>query len=126
VGTEELLEAFRAMTLAELDEFRTAFEREFGVSARVPEQRAGTGPDGAPPAEPEDEQTEFSVRLESSGNAKIQVIKAVRALRPELGLKEAKDAVEALPFVVLPRASKAQAGHASDVLTAAGAVVSVG
>ena len=126
LSTDELLDAFKEMTLIELSEFVKQFEGTFGVTAAAPVAVAAAG--GAPAAaaavEEVEEQTEFDVVLEAAGEKKIQVIKEVRALT-SLGLKEAKDLVEAAPKVVLEKVNKEAAAKAKDQLEAAGASVSV-
>ena len=102
--TEELLEAFKEMTLVELTEFKKAFEEEFDVTAAAPVAvaAAGAGDAGAAAAEEKDE---FDVVLEDAGAKKIGVIKAVRELVSGLGLKEAKEMVEGAPMTEIGRAS---------------------
>ena len=94
--TDELLDAFKELTLLELSEFVKQFEETFGVTAAAPVAVAAAGGGGAAaPAEVAEEQDEFDVILESAGEKKVQVIKAVRELVSGLGLKEAKDLVDA-------------------------------
>ena len=119
LSTEELLEAFKEMTIIELSEFVKTFEETFDVSAAAV---AVAGP-AAGAAEAE-EQTEFDVILESAGEKKIAVIKEVRALT-SLGLKEAKDMVDAAPKAILEAATKEAAEKAKEALEAAGATVTV-
>jgi large subunit ribosomal protein L7/L12 len=122
---DELLEAFKEMTLIELSEFVKQFEDTFGVTAAAPvAASAAAAPAGAAAAEEVEEQTEFDVILESAGEKKISVIKEVRALT-DLGLKEAKDLVEAAPKAVLEKVTKEAAAKAKEQLEAAGASVSV-
>jgi len=124
LSNEELLAAFKEMTLIELSEFVKLFEETFGVTAAAPVVQ-GVGPAVAAEAAPEvEEQTEFDVILDSAGDKKIQVIKEVRALT-SLGLKEAKDLVEAAPKPVLERVNKDAAAKAKEQLEAAGATVTV-
>jgi large subunit ribosomal protein L7/L12 len=118
LSTDELLDAFKEMTLIELSEFVKQFEDTFGVTAAAPVAVAAVGGGGA------DEQDEFDVVLESAGDKKIQVIKEVRGLT-SLGLKEAKDLVEAAPKPVLEKVNKEAAEKAKDALEGAGATVSV-
>ena len=99
LGTEELLDAFKEMTLIELSDFVKQFEETFDVTAAAPVAMAAAAP-AAAPAEAEPEKDEFDVVLEADGGKKIQVIKVVRELTG-LGLKEAKDLVEAAPTPVL-------------------------
>jgi large subunit ribosomal protein L7/L12 len=124
--TDELLDAFKEMTLLELSEFVKQFEDTFGVTAAAPMAVAAApaaGGAGAE-AEAEAEQDEFDVVLEAAGDKKINVIKEVRALT-SLGLKEAKDLVEAAPKPVLEKVNKEAAEKAKEALEAAGATVSV-
>ena len=125
LSNDELLEAFKGMTLIELSEFVKQFEDTFGVTAAAPVAvAAAAAPAGAAAAEEVEEQTEFDVILESAGEKKISVIKEVRALT-DLGLKEAKDLVEAAPKPVLEKVTKEAAAKAKEQLEAAGASVSV-
>ena len=125
LSNDELLEAFKGMTLIELSEFVKQFEDTFGVTAAAPVAvAAAAAPAGAAAAEEVEEQTEFDVILESAGEKKIGVIKEVRALT-DLGLKEAKDLVEAAPKAVLEKVTKEAAAKAKEQLEAAGASVSV-
>ena len=124
--TDELLDSFKEMTLLELSEFVKQFEDTFGVSAAAPVAVAaapGAG-GGAAPAEEVAEQDEFDVILEAAGEKKINVIKEVRSLT-SLGLKEAKELVEAAPKAVLEKATKEAAEKAKAALEGAGASVSV-
>jgi len=125
LSTDELLEAFKEMTLIELSEFVKQFEDTFGVTAAAPVAVASAGPagGGADAAEVE-EQDEFDVVLEAAGDKKIQVIKEVRTLT-SLGLKEAKDLVDGAPKAVLEKVDKAAAEKAKDQLEAAGATVTL-
>lgn len=124
--TEELLDAFKEMTLIELSEFVKSFEETFGVTAAAPVAVAAAGgaAGAAAPAEVEEEKDEFDVVLESVGDKKIQVIKEVRALT-SLGLKEAKDLVEGAPKPVVEKVNKEAAEKAKAALEAAGATVSL-
>ncbi len=126
LSSEELLDAFKEMTLIELSEFVKQFEDAFGVTAAAPVAVAAGAPaaGGAAEESAEEEQTEFDVVLDAAGDKKIQVIKEVRALT-SLGLKEAKDLVEAAPKVVLERVTKDAANKAKEQLEGAGATVSV-
>ncbi len=122
LSTDDLLEAFKGMTLLELSDFVKQFEDTFGVSAAAPVAVA-PGPAAAPAAAPEEEEkTEFDVVLTAAGDKKIQVIKEVRALT-SLGLKEAKDLVDSAPKPVLERVPKEQADKAKAQLEGAGATV---
>jgi large subunit ribosomal protein L7/L12 len=123
LSSAELLESFKEMTLIELSEFVKAFETEFDVKAAAPVAVAAAG--GAAAAAPEvEEQDEFDVVLESDGGKKIQVIKVVRELTG-LGLKEAKDVVEAAPKAILEKANKETAEKAKAKLEAEGAKVTL-
>ena len=124
--TDELLDAFKEMTLIELSEFVKLFEDTFGVTAAAPVAVAAAAPGGADaaPAEEEEVSNAVDVILESAGDKKIQVIKEVRALT-NLGLKEAKDLVEAAPKPILEKVTRDAAAKAKEALEAAGAAVSV-
>jgi large subunit ribosomal protein L7/L12 len=123
LSSTELLDAFKEMTLIELSEFVKAFEDTFDVKAAAPVAIAGpAGPAAA--AEEVVEQDEFDVVLESDGGKKIQVIKVVRELTG-LGLKEAKDAVEAAPKAILEKVNKETAEKAKAKLEAEGAKVTL-
>ncbi len=112
LGTDELLDAFKEMTLLELSEFVKQFEDTFGVTAAAPVAVAAAGGGAAAaPAEAAEEQDEFDVILEGAGEKKIQVIKEVRALT-NLGLKEAKDLVDGAPKPVLEKVNKEAADKA--------------
>ena len=126
LSTDELLDAFKEMTLIELSEFVKQFEDTFGVTAAAPvavaaAPAAGGAAGGEAAAE---EKTDFEVVLEAAGDKKINVIKEVRALT-SLGLKEAKDLVEAAPKPVLEHVSKDAAEKAKEALEGAGASVTV-
>ena len=126
LSTVELLDAFKELTLIELSEFIKSFEETFGVTAAAPVAAAGpAGPGGAAPAEVVEEQDEFDVILESAGEKKVQVIKAVRELVSGLGLKEAKDLVDAAPKAILEKATKEAAEAAKAKLEDAGAKATV-
>ena len=126
LSTDELLDAFKEMTLIELSEFVKQFEDTFGVTAAAPVAVAAApaagGAAGGDAAA--DEKTDFEVVLEAAGDKKINVIKEVRALT-SLGLKEAKDLVEAAPKTILENVDKAAADKAKEALEAAGATVTV-
>jgi large subunit ribosomal protein L7/L12 len=124
LNTDELLDAFKEMTLLELSEFVKQFEDTFGVTAAPPVAVAAAAPSGGDTASEDVEQDEFDVILEAAGDKKIQVIKEVRSLT-SLGLKEAKDLVEAAPKAVLERVAKDAADKARESLEGAGATVSV-
>ena len=124
--TEQLIEAFKELSLIELSEFVKAFEETFEVTAAAPVAVAVAAPagGGGGDAAGAEEQDEFDVILENAGENKIPVIKEVRALT-NLGLKEAKDLVEAAPKAVLEKVAKDAAEKAKAALEGAGATVSV-
>jgi large subunit ribosomal protein L7/L12 len=123
--TDELLEAFKELTLIELSEFVKKFEEEFDVEAAAPAAvAAAPAAAGGGEAAAAEEQTEFDVILESAGEKKVPVIKEVRGLT-SLGLKEAKDLVDGAPKAVLEGASKEDAEKAKETLEAAGATVTL-
>ena len=125
MSTADLLDAFKEMTLIELSEFVKQFEETFDVKAAAPVAVAGPSvAGGAAPAEAEAEQDEFDVILENDGGKKIQVIKVVRELTG-LGLKEAKDVVEAAPKAILEKVNKEAAEKAKTKLEAEGAKVTL-
>ena len=124
---DELIAAIKEMTVLELSELVKALEETFGISAAVPMMAAPAAAGaaaGAPAAAPVEEQTEFTVILKEIGANKISVIKAVREVTT-LGLKEAKELVEAAPKTVKEGVNKAEAATIKDKLTAAGANVEV-
>ncbi|MFE9688553.1 50S ribosomal protein L7/L12 [Micromonospora sp. NPDC005806] len=123
LSTDELLDAFKEMTLIELSEFVKQFEETFEVTAAAPVAMAAAAP-GAAPAAVEEEKDEFDVILDADGGKKIQVIKVVRELTG-LGLKEAKDLVEAAPKAVLEKANKETAEKAKAKLEGEGAKVTL-
>ncbi|HMT32631.1 MAG TPA: 50S ribosomal protein L7/L12 [Dermatophilaceae bacterium] len=123
LSTDELLEAFKEMTLIELSEFVKQFEETFGVTAAAPVAvAAAPSAGGGADAPAEEEKDEFDVILVAAGDKKIQVIKEVRALT-SLGLKEAKDLVDGAPKAVLEKVDKAAADKAKEQLESAGATV---
>jgi large subunit ribosomal protein L7/L12 len=126
LSTDELLDAFKEMSLIELSEFVKKFEETFDVTAAAPVAVAAAGPVAAAGGgeEAAAEQDEFDVILEAAGEPKIQVIKEVRALT-SLGLKEAKDLVDGTPKPVLEKVAKDAAEKAKEQLEAAGATVTV-
>ena len=127
LNTEDLLDAFKEMTLIELSEFVKQFEETFEVTAAAPVAVAAAGAPaaaGGDAAGGDADQDEFDVVLEAAGDKKIQVIKEVRGLT-SLGLKEAKDLVEGAPKPVLEKVNKESADKAKEALEAAGATVSV-
>jgi large subunit ribosomal protein L7/L12 len=125
LSTNDLLDAFKELTLLELSEFVKEFETTFGVTAAAPVAVAAAPGAGGGAAAAEEEETvdEVDVILEAAGEKKIQVIKEVRSLT-SLGLKEAKDLVEAAPKAVLEKVTKETADKAKASLEAAGASVS--
>ncbi|GAB2484698.1 ribosomal protein bL12 [Jatrophihabitans fulvus] len=125
LSTDELLDAFKEMTLLELSEFVKQFEDTFDVTAAAPVAVAAAGPaGGGAAAEEAAEQDEFDVILEAAGDKKIQVIKEVRTLT-SLGLKEAKDLVDGAPKPLLEKVNKETADKAKEALEGAGATVTV-
>ncbi len=122
ISHDDLLEAFKEMTLIELSEFVKLFEDAFGVTAAAPVAAAAAPAAGGAAAEEEEVQNKFDVILVSGGEKKIAVIKEVRALT-SLGLKEAKDLVEGAPKPVLEGVEKDAAEKAKEALEAAGASV---
>lgn len=120
---EELIDAFKEMTLIELSEFVKEFEEVFDVTAAAPVAAVAAVAPGAA-EEAAEEQTEFDVVLESAGDKKIGVIKVVKALAG-LGLKEAKDLVDGAPGTVLEGVSKEDAEKAKADLEGAGATVTL-
>ncbi|MCW2165269.1 large subunit ribosomal protein L7/L12 [Microbacterium hydrothermale] len=124
LSTEELLDAFKELTLIELSEFVKAFEETFDVTAAAPVAVAGPAAGGAAPAEEVEEKDSFDVVLEAAGDKKIQVIKVVRELT-SLGLGEAKAVVDGAPKAVLEGANKETADKAKEALEGAGATVTL-
>jgi large subunit ribosomal protein L7/L12 len=125
LSTDDLLDAFKEMTLLELSDFVKKFEDTFDVQAAAPVAVAAAAPGGAAAAEPEaEEKDEFDVILEAAGDKKIQVIKEVRTLT-SLGLKEAKDLVDGAPKPLLEHVNKEAADKAKAALEGAGATVTV-
>ena len=121
LSIEELIAAFKELSLVEVSEFVKAFEEEFDVTAAAPVAVVAGGAGGGDAAE---EKSEFDVILESAGDKKIAVIKEVRALT-SLGLKEAKDLVDGAPEPILEGASKEDAEKAKEQLEGAGATVTL-
>jgi large subunit ribosomal protein L7/L12 len=125
MSTDDLLDAFKEMTLIELSEFVKQFEDTFDVKAAAPAAvMAAPAAGGAGGEEQAEEQDEFDVILEAAGDKKIQVIKEVRTLT-SLGLKEAKDLVDGAPKPLLERVNKETAEKAKAQLEGAGATVTV-
>ncbi|AIY45347.1 MULTISPECIES: 50S ribosomal protein L7/L12 [Mycolicibacterium] len=125
LSTDELLDAFKEMTLLELSEFVKQFEEVFEVTAAAPVAVAAAPAAGGAAAEAGEEQSEFDVILEGAGDKKIGVIKVVREIVSGLGLKEAKDLVDGAPKPLLEKVSKEAAEDAKAKLEAAGASVTV-
>jgi large subunit ribosomal protein L7/L12 len=125
LSTDELLEAFKDLTLIELSEFVKKFEETFDVTAAAPVAVAAAPAAGGAAAEAPEEKDEFNVVLEAAGDKKIQVIKVVRELVSGLGLKEAKDLVESAPKPILEGVAKDAADAAKAKLEEAGAKVSL-
>jgi large subunit ribosomal protein L7/L12 len=123
LSTAELIDAFKELTLLELSEFVKEFEEVFDVTAAAP-AAVVAGP-AAAAAAPVEEQDEFDVILEGAGDKKIQVIKVVREVVSGLGLKEAKELVEAAPKALLEKVDKEAAEAAKEKLEAAGAKISI-
>ena len=125
LSTEELLDAFKELTLIELSEFVKAFEETFDVTAAAPVAVAAAGaPAGGAPAEEAEEKDAFDVILEAAGDKKIQVIKVVREATG-LGLKEAKALVDDAPKAVKEKASKEEADALKAKLEEAGGTVNL-
>lgn len=124
LSTADLLEAFKEMTLLELSEFVKSFEETFDVTAAAPVAAAAAPAAGGGGGDAAADQDEFDVILEAAGEQKIPVIKEVRALT-NLGLKEAKDLVEAAPKAILEKVTKEAAEAAKAQLEGAGATVTV-
>ena len=122
--TDQLLDAFKEMTLLELSEFVSAFEEAFDVTAAAPMAMAVAAPAGGGGDAAAAEQDEFDVVLEADGGNKIAVIKEVRAIT-NLGLKEAKDLVESAPAAILEKVNKEAAEKAKEALEGAGAKVTL-
>jgi large subunit ribosomal protein L7/L12 len=123
LNTQDLLAQFKEMTLVELSEFVKSFETEFDVTAAAPVAAAGGAAAGG--GEAAAAQDDFTVILENAGSAKIAVIKEVRGLNSSLGLKEAKDLVDATPATLLEKVNKETAEKAKAALEAAGATVTI-
>ena len=124
LNTADLLGQFKDMSLVELTEFVKAFETEFDVTAAAPVAVAAAG-GAAGGAAADAAQDEFTIILEDAGSQKIAVIKEVRALNSSLGLKEAKDLVDATPATIMEKADKATADKAKAAFEAAGAKVTI-
>ena len=123
---EKLVDDLSALSVLEAAELSKLLEEKWGVSAAAPVAVAAVGgAAAAAPAEAAEEQTEFTVVLTDGGDKKINVIKEVRGVRPDLGLKEAKDLVEGVPQNVVENVSKQQADEVAKKLTEAGAKVTI-
>ena len=123
---EKLVDELSTLTVLEASELSKLLEEKWGVSAAAPVAvAAAPGAAGAAPAEAAEEQTEFTVVLTAGGDKKINVIKEVRGVRPDLGLKEAKDLVEGAPQNVKENVSKQEAEEIKKKLEEAGASVSI-
>ena len=122
---DKLVEALDELTLLEAAELSKMLQEKWGVSAAAPVAVAGVAVAGAAEEEEEEEKTEFDVVLKEIGPKKIQVIKAVRTFRSDLGLKEAKELVDSAPTKVLEGAPKEQAEAAANALKEQDAVVEV-
>ena len=118
ISSDDLMAAFKEMTLVELSDFVKAFETEFDVTAAAPVAAAAAG--GAAEA-----QDEFTLILDDAGSQKIAVIKEVRGINSALGLKEAKDLVDSTPATLIEKGSKEAVDKAKAALEAAGAKVTV-
>jgi len=121
---EKLVEELSTLSVLEAAELSKLLEEKWGVSAAAPVAVAAAG-GAAAPVEAAEEQTEFTVVLTNGGDKKINVIKEVRGVRPDLGLKEAKDLVEGAPQNVVENVSKQQADEVAKKLTEAGATVQI-
>jgi large subunit ribosomal protein L7/L12 len=122
---DKLVEELSTLSVLEAAELSKLLEEKWGVSAAAPVAVAAVGGAAAAPAEAAEEQTEFTVVLTAGGDKKINVIKEVRGVRPDLGLKEAKDLVEGAPQNVVENVSKQVAEEIAKKLTEAGASVTV-
>jgi large subunit ribosomal protein L7/L12 len=125
---EKIVEDLSSLTVLEAAELSKLLEEKWGVSAAAPVAMAaapGAATGAAAPAEAAEEQTEFTVVLTAGGDKKINVIKEVRSVRPDLGLKEAKDLVEGAPQNVKENVSKQEAEDVKKKLEAAGATVQI-
>ena len=121
LSQDDLMSQFKEMTLVELSDFVKAFEEEFDVTAAAPVAAAG----GGAVAAVADVQDEFTLVLENAGSQKIAVIKEVRGINSSLGLKEAKDLVDATPTVLIEKGTKEAVDKAKAALEAAGATVTI-
>ena len=124
LSSDDLLSQFKEMTLVELSDFVKAFETEFDVTAAAPVAVAAAG-GAAAGGSAADAQDEFTLILDDAGSQKIAVIKEVRNINSALGLKEAKDLVDATPATLIEKGSKEAVDKAKTALEAAGAKVTV-
>ncbi len=123
---KKIVDSVKELTLMEVSELVKTLEEEFGVSAAAPMMMAGAMPAaGAAAGEPAEEKTEFDVILKDGGANKIGAIKAVRTIKPDLGLAEAKAFVESAPKTLLEKAKKEDADAAKKTLEEAGCVVEI-
>ncbi|MDO9471788.1 MAG: 50S ribosomal protein L7/L12 [Caulobacter sp.] len=122
---EKIVDDLSALTVLEAAELSKMLEEKWGVSAAAPVAMMAAGGAAAAPVEAAEEQTEFTVVLTAGGDKKINVIKEVRGVRPDLGLKEAKDLVEGAPQNVVENVSKQAADEVAKKLTEAGATVQI-
>jgi len=123
ISSDDLMAAFKEMTLVELSDFVKAFETEFDVTAAAPVAAAAAG--GAAAGGAAEAQDEFTLILDDAGSQKIAVIKEVRGINSALGLKEAKDLVDATPATLIEKGTKEAVDKAKAALEAAGAKVSI-
>jgi large subunit ribosomal protein L7/L12 len=122
---QKIVDSVKELTLMEVSELVKALEEEFGVSAAAPMMMAGAMPAAGGAAEAAEEKTEFDVILKDGGSNKIGAIKAVRTIKPDLGLAEAKAFVESAPKPVLEKVKKEDADAAKKTLEEAGCVVEI-
>jgi len=122
---DKIVEELSSLTVLEAADLAKLLEEKWGVSAAAPVAMMAAGGAAAAPVEAAEEQTEFTVVLTAGGDKKINVIKEVRGVRPDLGLKEAKDLVEGAPQNVVENVSKQAAEEVAKKLTEAGATVSI-
>ncbi len=125
LSTDDLLDAFKELTLLELSDFVKKFEETFDVTAAAPVAVAAAAGGAGAPAEAAEEQSEFDLILEGASEKKIGIIKVVREVVSGLGLKEAKDLVDGAPKPLLEKVTKEAAEEAKGKLEAAGASVTV-
>ena len=123
ISSDDLMAAFKEMTLVELSDFVKAFETEFDVTAAAPVAAAAAG--GAAAGGAAEAQDEFTLILEDAGSQKIAVIKEVRGINSALGLKEAKDLVDSTPATLIEKGTKEAVDKAKAALEAAGAKVTI-